>query len=838
MDMNHPDLALKRLLGMAEDLKKWQSQVLSEADTRAKIIDAIFKDVLLWEEGCITRERHSRGIDSAGYSDYLFKSSSTEFILEAKRTGFYFELPETPHTVFDRVAGVLARSGAMQEAIGQVADYCRTKGASVGVVCNGLQFAAVLFSKEGEFDTVIFNGLDDITARFGSFWRLFSPYSNCVAEMRKILKAPRDLRQKPQWSGRLLDSFPFPDETVSRNPIDEHIRPFLIRYFGDISGADGMDVLRECYISSERHNQYGRQLENLLEDRLPRLDRPVQEIKTTRKSGGAFEEAVSKIAAADTVGTALLITGGVGAGKTTFLARFYHFMLKEELKSRVLWLYIDFTKMANPTGDMAAFVDSEILGHLRSEPYADLRLEDWSTLNAVYESEIARLRRGVWKPLFDSDKSDYERKVSDFIYEKTTRQEDYVRDLLRYARRKLGRIPFLVFDNGDQFGEDFQERAVTLSFQKAKTLGAVVLLSIRQETYWALQHAKPFDAYPMQAYHIGAPKVANVLSVRLKHTQDAVGERSVSLRSSSGITIGPVKLKDFFQIIVESFLGRGQQNILTLEHLAANDVRRALDMFTMFLTSGHTNTDEYIKTYLKSGEYPVPNHALIRSLALGERRHYDSNHSKVVNLFTIEDDGFYSHFTKLRILTQLYVEENVESTVYGRGYVRVDDVLGSLQFAVRDDTALRYSLDRLLAQLLIAADSGSRASGRDVNAVRLTAAGYYYITSLMFRFAYLDLITVDTPITSEKWFAVIQSDTARISDEQDRTRRVEHRIERAKHLLEYLRECEAEEVERTGRKIGMMTEEDLVTHGIARRLAEEAEAIMRSAWRHHTYLGS
>ena len=57
---------------------------LSEADSRAKIIDPIFKNCLGWEENDITREEHV----NKGFIDYIFKVGSRPvFVLEAKKIG-------------------------------------------------------------------------------------------------------------------------------------------------------------------------------------------------------------------------------------------------------------------------------------------------------------------------------------------------------------------------------------------------------------------------------------------------------------------------------------------------------------------------------------------------------------------------------------------------------------------------------------------------------------------------------------------------------------------------------------------------------------------------------
>jgi hypothetical protein len=59
--------------------REWSS--LSESDTRAKILDPLFTQVLGWAEKDISREPYA----NAGYLDYLFASKGVRwFVLEAK----------------------------------------------------------------------------------------------------------------------------------------------------------------------------------------------------------------------------------------------------------------------------------------------------------------------------------------------------------------------------------------------------------------------------------------------------------------------------------------------------------------------------------------------------------------------------------------------------------------------------------------------------------------------------------------------------------------------------------------------------------------------------------
>ena len=212
-------------------------------------------------------------------------------------------------------------------------------------------------------------------------------------------------------------------------------------------------------------------------------------------------------------------------------------------------------------------------------------------------------------------------------------------------------------------------------------------------------------------------------------------------------------------------------------------------MFSTFLLSGHTNTDEYIATYINSSRYYVPFHHVIRSIAHGDRRYFDSAKSLIENLFAIEDDGFYSHFQKVRILRYLREMKNVDSAP-GRGFVPIERIMASFASIVSDESGMRRILGSLLQHRLVEAANGYRVDGELADSVRITAAGHFYETSLVREFSYLDLVCMDTPIKSEAAFEEIWG-TSKTGISQA----IPDRMARVDAFLDYLEWDEAREAE-------------------------------------------
>ncbi len=645
-------------------LEQWQAERLTEADTRVKIIDVLLKDVLGWDEGAIRRETRSAGADDDGYIDYTLVSECNRFLVEAKRSGVYFNMP-VGGRMKARSDGVIARSRDLSRAIEQVRSYCLQQVMPVGIVSNGLQLAAVLVHKQpvGTYDVLLFSGLEAIDQQFILFWNILSPWTNAQRELEAAL-ATQVLRDPPQFQRRVLDDITRRDESISRNPIDAHLRPHIQRYFSDMTEAGKEAVLRECFCDTPRQQQYEKQLGVFLAASPAAVDRPIERVETQRRYAGKFGERYQEAVQAGSA--VFLLVGGVGAGKTTFIHRFFRFILDESTQARTIWLYVDFTRTPSEEHDAEAFATSELLRELREKFGTELGLEEFGTLQRVYESEIAGCGRALGRPFTSMIVSSTRRKWG-------SSSRSACGTTMRIWQHSCvtsvsGTPVCLILDNADQLGSEFQREAILVAFRKARVYGTVVLLSLREETYWRHRTLEPLDAYQSAVYYITPPTLEELLSKRLQMLRREHGDEIMELPSSAGLRVSGIKLAEFMGIVVDSLLGEDRTNLTTLEALAAQNMRRALDMFGTFLSSGHTNTDEYIRTYIEHGSYLIPNHALIRSLALGDRRYYDSQRSHVANLYSLSDDGFYSHFNKLRVLQYLQERVHADSPV-GQGFV-------------------------------------------------------------------------------------------------------------------------------------------------------------------------
>lgn len=641
------------------------------------------------------------------------------------------------------------------------------------------------------YDAYIFNGISCLEDDIINLINLLDPYSNATSALRHILgNQDVGIRPIPQHSRRISEIIFNYDAKISRNPLDSGLRPILNRFFADLDFDD--EVSDACYCLDPRVQDYDRQLTTLIADDLPRIGIPVQDAHVSFEEDFVRKE--KQMLSSYSGSQVMLIVGGVGAGKTTFIKRFFKRILPEAVRSKILWFYVDFRQHSDELISVWDVIMCQVLEQIRTK-YPDLQVDDWGELQNIYRSDIVMYQRGALKPYYEGDRSTFDKKISDVLMEKVSDESSFANDILKYLANRVDnkRLICLTIDNADQLSRDFQQKCVTAAFEFYQKYRSLVLISMREESFWQLRRIQPLDAYQNYAYHISAPSVSKVLARRLDVASKHKGTTILDIQEDNGVRCS-ISVGSFFGIISSSLYSGRDKKIVLIEALSAGNIRVAQEMLTTFLTSGHTNTREYIKTYLTSGDYRIPLHAVIRSLALGDYQYYHSQRSLIINLFDIDDDGFYSHFTRIRVLRYLLSRMNIESLA-GKGFIRIIDAFNDFSSVCATEMGFSQILTSLLRGHLIEADNGYRLDGSEVEYVRITSAGYYYVTHLLGEFSYLERLCEDTPILSASHFRDLENLTNKIlaMERKHDSGLMKLRLQRVAVFLAYLHEQEQKE---------------------------------------------
>lgn len=494
---------------------------MNEAETRAKLIDPLFKDVLGWSENEVRREEPT----AEGYADYVFGASYAYLHVEAKRTAprFAFAAPGRERFLELRGAHLLGNK-ELRPLLEQTAKYALDLGTDFCMLTNGDQFVAFRPHLKGrkwrEGMAMIWYDYRDIEDKFGDFY-------SWMARDRIL-------------AGALIEAFERADTitTTLHSPLEfvHNADAELVRnrFWTRISGTVGPlltddpeslhtldEIIRNCYVRTPLSDQADRSIDSLLRDVLPEELRDAQlvDLKPGMHGQTAFDISLERDIKDRKPGTYLL-TGGVGSGKTTFLRRYTHVVRPDIVKEYCVWLHVDFLSIGNLSQDRLA---------------EELRAYTFRTLRTLLQTDYPRLwpqtSDGV-KRLFRSrlqeatltslaglqeGTPEWTSKVSTILEQAFADNQLLVEQILLHSTT-LGLRPVIVLDNTDQQGETFQESVFLMSQRLSKDCGALTIVSLREEKFFAAFRRGIFDAYGDRRFHVGSPSLNDVIRRRLDYT--------------------------------------------------------------------------------------------------------------------------------------------------------------------------------------------------------------------------------------------------------------------------------------------------------------------------------
>lgn len=466
---------------LREVIKSWPE--LSEADTRCKIIDPLFK-CLGWNEENIIREEHT----DAGFVDYIFKTPDISFfVLEAKKNGVSFELPSNLTNRRYKIGATISTDKSLIGAIEQAQRYCVEKGLRFGIVSNGSQFVIFEAFKYGaswrDGKCMLFYGFEDILENFTLFWNILNKSSVQNASPKKYLS---DEKEGLQFK-RIIDEMHNKDETLIRNPLNPYLKPMSERIFMDITGESQDDMLRKCYVCEKAHDDANETLKTYLRERISRYSEKynIRSFFENREDAGKFQESFEKseefLGSGAQEGRLILLLGGVGCGKTTFLHYFYRVLLDH--RKDLIWLYVNWLDSPIDPEKVEEFIYRRILDDFKAR-------------------YLPKLREKLEEVKIESLHAEYRDIVVLFA-------------ILRY----LGYSTTLMLDNVDQQRriQTLQEQIFLLAKHLATKLNAVHVLSLREESYFRSTLKGAFDAYYIEKFHIPPPQFERMIESRLDY---------------------------------------------------------------------------------------------------------------------------------------------------------------------------------------------------------------------------------------------------------------------------------------------------------------------------------
>lgn len=801
---------------------------LNEAETRHRVIDTILSDVLDWPKSAMRLEYSN----SEGYADYILMKPSGHpaMVVEAKREGLYFELPGSlkgSRTTSYTSVRTLLTDRNLAGAIEQVRRYCLDIGCSFGAVTNGHEWIVFRVFESGvdwrSLRAYVISSIDSINGNFSAVYNALSYRCVCFdGSLNSLLsRCPLENRETYKPSHEI----PAYARAIQPNRYVPHLRPIAEQYFGVIDPSRS-DFMNACYVTDSEYDSAFSSARSMLADALtPYLEEYGVRQTANDAGGGSFGNRLERSLVERRLKDVVVLFGGKGIGKSTFLRRLLYVNPPQILKKNAVTVIIDLLDVPEEKAQVTDYIWRSLVRQLDGDGVLSGERDSLIAL-FVDRFDVAARQDLFGMPVGSVE---YNKTLNSLISSwKTDLQYVATRLAKRLASQHKGAV--VVIDNTDQYGRKLQEYCFTTAHEIAGLLNCLSIVSMREERFYASSIHGVLDAYQNSGFHLSAPPPKNVFIKRLRFVKSILAQegRDGLLKGVDRSIV--LKIKDLLSSFENEFLDKDSHLSGFLTACAHGNIRLALELFRGMLVSRYTNVDEI--TSRDSWTWQI--HQVLKPVMIPNRFFYDESQSHVPNIFQLRSKKKSSHFSALRILRPLKELSAIQGTAFYSLATLQTEFSGRFQM----DEDFRFNLDVLLKYGLVESNNRIDEFSDEIDGVRITTYGAYLFDDLLIAFTYIELVSTDTAMFE----AAVSSELARLSveeyrlweeswnDQKKRVERVETRLKKADAFVEYLEREECREAEEYG-----LTPEERFTQRIRFSLDDESEEVMRSAMRQRFY---
>lgn len=758
-----------------EDARKLNLDSANEAQTRMKIIDEVLYEVLKWTKDDVSVEERVSEDGNTTYADYLVKTASAAFIIEAKKIGESFK---TTH--FDRRLKLNNNNltGVFGEAIIQARDYCRKLSIQFAVVTNGEQWIIFPANRTDQIGfnssyAIVFNSLQSaLKDDYTDFYDLLSRKAVINSSLEMSLLGNREDQIEER---RLKNTVRKISSYDAKNPIYPLVEEAITTSFSDTITEIDPSLFEKCYVNTPDRTKFDRRINMHISKSQHMFNsspiRPMQ-----KRDANAFKDSLLR-AKKGSKPLAIVILGTVGAGKTTFLHYTRNISAasifeKKQGSPYPHWIKVDFLKYTNDVTPV-----DYVYNTIKSYIIDDIFFSDYELcVQNAYKDEINAIKKGP-AFLIANDKEKIDKLITDKLNSDYEKVKPYVDNLLSYATKHTS--VFLVVDNVDQLSEEVQSKIFTDCIAFSQRLKCNLVICLRNSTYVTHRNSAAFNAFDFDPILIEPPLVEAVLSKRFFLAKNMLEGEEGNFESENGIKFQVDNVADLISLLQSSVLGTEIGNLL--EVLAAGDIRNALRMTREFIEHGYTNPGKAINIYKQHGSYVLPKHEALRAILLGNQAIYSEAYSLVGNPFDSRRGKTNFQLLRLFVLSVLVQASADPSFQYFDGI----EIRKNLRIiGVGDDDTLAILTD--LCKLRFISTAGHDAPSFK-SSFYPTRLGGYITKELISNFMFVECTMMDTFISDEKvWDSLKNFDRLITNSSNDIIKRVVYRKDRANEFYDYM----------------------------------------------------
>jgi hypothetical protein len=762
---------------------------LNESDTRFKIIDSILVEVLKWTRDTIDTEKYIDG----NRADYILKGKNEKpvLIIESKKNEVYFELPQTinsNNTSQKILLEKLLTDKSIKEAIFQVKEYAEDLSCKFACICNGKSW--IFFKVQStqkpwkKLPAFVIYDIDFFIQDLTLATNMLS-YHNVINNdsLQNYIGISKKSYSEIFYPKSNITTY---DTIVDNNKFAGSLKTISTKFLGPIPESDN-EFMKKCYVTNKgAYDNLQKDVQGFLHDSLtPFFKNMGVRDFTDNNNGGAFGTKITEIIKKEKLNNVMILFGGRGAGKSTFLKRFLFHTQPIEISIYSKVALIGLLYSSQTKEELSSEIWSNVLISIDTEK---LRQSERATIIDLFKDEFEIYEKQILQGL-NSESIEYNKFIIEFIQDKLNNIKLFCEKIsLRWKDKNKSLVIFI--DNVDQLPPELQDVCFLTAGEISEKLSCLVIISMREERYFDASSRGVLDAYQSPSFHLSSPVIPEVITKRIDYIIENL-YYTKDLDTEFGIKNDSVyrTLVAFLKICKNQLKINKSPLSFFLRYATHGDVRQALEFFKGFITSGYTNIAEMAP----HSDWKFQVHQVVKPMMIPERFFYDERKSKISNLYQLRNDIDSSHFTGLRIMHYLHNKQGDKSS---NGYIDVKFLIQKFDEKYDSKNDCIKHLELYLEKGMIEANNRLDKFSENVNQIKLTSLGNYVYEYLAFNFAYIDLVCIDCGIFDEKLSNfIIKSAGKELNYYYDKNfmSRIELRIARVKEFINYLVAIEEQE---------------------------------------------
>lgn len=654
--MEELDIAFQNIETIATDVLSNLENIETEEESKIQIINRVLHECLGWPHSSFKAEtKHENG-----YSDYImYEKNAPVLLLEAKRIGkTEISTTEKNKVRYLKISGP-GLKGA-NEGIDQAVSYATPNGIDIAVLTDGISWIIFKTFIPGEQfkekQAIVFPSLESIIEDFSIFYDLLAR-----AQINK--RVYKSIFDKIHHNRLLLTQnlvSPIKESDIIRSQksgLAFDLENVFNQFFSSLTRNDDKDLLIECFVESRESRIADFSLEKMTQSVLGNIN-PINKSVDNELASLIETNVEIKKSATDTVQT-VFIVGPSGAGKTTFLDRFFRKTLSRQVKSQCVLIPINCLDSTGNEGAAISWVAEQLIDSIEKDIYKN-GYPNRQQLRGLYNGEYLQQKNVTNSHLFKRDPTAFEEKFDEFLSNKVDNdREGYLKRTLDDIVKNRGKLPIFIFDNTDGFSLEFKERL----FQFIQALGryvhhCLIIFPVTDKSAWVFSKTEIFKIYKSRSFFLPTPSPREVLRKRIEYLKQKILpslliDKKKEYISSRGIKISIEDLRGFANVLENIFV-ESDFTSKTIGALTNYNIGRTLLLSQRVITSSVMKIEDLIKSFVTGNPVGTNFTKFMDALLKGDYELFKKgdNH-EIYPVFQVDSEIRQSPLINLRILVLL-----------------------------------------------------------------------------------------------------------------------------------------------------------------------------------------